>query len=136
MRIKIYNNFPSELKRIENFKLYKTKSKSYLLQNCFYSLQEFLVTMIDSSWVIRVSFNMIQKYIDGLRTVIFTKHGMFGFTWLTCVFWWLSIFIASYCIAGSYPWLVSYGKRILIRNGLYCTLSYILFVYFLRVVGM
>jgi hypothetical protein len=39
--IKIHNNLPSELKRIENFKVFKNKLKSYLLQNCFYSLQEF-----------------------------------------------------------------------------------------------
>jgi hypothetical protein len=30
-----------ELKRIENFKVFKNKLKTYLLQNCFYSLQEF-----------------------------------------------------------------------------------------------
>jgi hypothetical protein len=41
MGIKIHNNLPSEWKRIENFKVFKNKLKSYLLQNCFYSLQEF-----------------------------------------------------------------------------------------------
>jgi hypothetical protein len=32
---------PPELKRIENLKIFKNKLKRYLLQNCFYSLQEF-----------------------------------------------------------------------------------------------
>jgi hypothetical protein len=41
MGINIHNNLPFELKRIENFKVFKNKLKSYLLQNCFYSLQEF-----------------------------------------------------------------------------------------------
>jgi hypothetical protein len=44
MGIKIHNNLPIRLKRIENFKVFKNKLKSYLLQSCF------LVTMIDSSW--------------------------------------------------------------------------------------
>jgi hypothetical protein len=35
---------------------------------------------------------MIQKYLDGFWTVIFPKHAMLGFTWLTCVFGGLSIF--------------------------------------------
>jgi hypothetical protein len=42
MGIKIHNNLPSELKRVENFKIFKNKFKSYLLQNRFYSLQEFI----------------------------------------------------------------------------------------------
>jgi hypothetical protein len=41
MGINIRNNLPSELKRIEHFKVLKKKLKSYLLQNCFCSLQEF-----------------------------------------------------------------------------------------------
>jgi hypothetical protein len=41
MGIKIHNNLPSELKRIENLKVFKNKLKSYLLQNCFHSLQDF-----------------------------------------------------------------------------------------------
>jgi hypothetical protein len=36
MGIKIHNSLPPELKRIENFKVFKNKLKSYLLQNCFY----------------------------------------------------------------------------------------------------
>jgi hypothetical protein len=40
MAIKIHNLL-SELKRIENFKVFKNKLKSYLLQTCFYSLPEF-----------------------------------------------------------------------------------------------
>jgi hypothetical protein len=40
MGIKIHNNLPSELKRIETFKVFKNKL-NYLLQNCFCSLQEF-----------------------------------------------------------------------------------------------
>jgi hypothetical protein len=86
MGTKMGNNLPVELKRIENFKVFKNKLKSYLLQNCFYSLQEFIITMIDSSWVIRVSFDMIRKYIDGLWSVVLTKLAMFCFTWLTCDF--------------------------------------------------
>jgi hypothetical protein len=41
MGIKIHNNLPSKLKRIENVSDFKNKLKSYLLQNCFCSLQEF-----------------------------------------------------------------------------------------------
>jgi hypothetical protein len=41
MGIKIHKNLPFELKRINNFKVLKNKLKSYLLENCFYSLQEF-----------------------------------------------------------------------------------------------
>jgi hypothetical protein len=82
MGIKIHN-LPSELKRVENFKVFKNKFKSYLLQNCFYSLQEL---MIDGSLVTPVSFDMIRKCINGLRSVIFTKRVMLCFTWLTVVF--------------------------------------------------
>jgi hypothetical protein len=39
MGIKIHD-LPSELKRAGNFKVFKNKLKTYLLQNCFYSLQE------------------------------------------------------------------------------------------------
>jgi hypothetical protein len=39
MGIKIHNNLPSELRKIENFKVFKNKLKSHLLKNCFYSLQ-------------------------------------------------------------------------------------------------
>jgi hypothetical protein len=39
MGIKIHN-LTFELKRTENFKIFKNKLKSYLLQNRFYSLQE------------------------------------------------------------------------------------------------
>jgi hypothetical protein len=61
---------------------------------------------------------MIQKYTDGLRTVIFTKCMMLCCTWLTCVFGGLSIFIALCGIAGScHPWLVSYGRGISIKKG-------------------
>jgi hypothetical protein len=41
MGIKLHNNLPTEIKRIENFKDFKNKLKIFLLQNCFYSLQEF-----------------------------------------------------------------------------------------------
>jgi hypothetical protein len=40
MGIKIHNNLPFKLKRIENVKVFKNKLKSYILQNCFYSPQE------------------------------------------------------------------------------------------------
>jgi hypothetical protein len=40
MGIKI-NNLSFELKEIEDFKVFKNKLESYLLKNCFYSLQEF-----------------------------------------------------------------------------------------------
>jgi hypothetical protein len=96
MGIKIHNNLPLEIKRIENVKVFKNKLKSYLLQNCFHSLQELLVTMMGGSLVTRVSLDMIRKCIDGLWTVIFTKHVMICFTWLTCVFGDLSIFIFLY----------------------------------------
>jgi hypothetical protein len=43
MGIKIHNGIPSELKRTENFKVFKNKLKCYLLQNCFYSPQEFVI---------------------------------------------------------------------------------------------
>jgi hypothetical protein len=65
------HNLPSELKRTENCPVFKNKLHSYLLQNCFYSLQDFLVIMIDGSFVIRVSLDMIWEYIDGLWTVYF-----------------------------------------------------------------
>jgi hypothetical protein len=42
--------------------------------------------MIDGSSVIRVSFDTIWKYIDGLCTVIFTKRVMICFIWLIYVF--------------------------------------------------
>jgi hypothetical protein len=41
MGIKLHNNLPTEIKRIENFKDFKYKLKFFLLQNCFYPLQEF-----------------------------------------------------------------------------------------------
>jgi hypothetical protein len=85
MGMKICNNLPFELKRTEHFKVFKNKLRSYLLQNYFYSIQEFLVTMIDGSLVTQVSLYMIWKYADGLRSVIFTEHVMLCFTWLTCV---------------------------------------------------
>jgi hypothetical protein len=72
------------------------KLKHYLFQNFFYTLQEFSVT-IGGSLVIRVSFDMIQKYIDCLWSVIFTKCVMLCFTWMTCIFSGLIIFIALYC---------------------------------------
>jgi hypothetical protein len=40
---KLFNNLPLELKSISDFKLFKSKLKIYLLQNVFYSLQEFFV---------------------------------------------------------------------------------------------
>jgi hypothetical protein len=68
----------------------------YLLQNSFYSLLEFLVTRIEGSLITRVNLDMIGKYIYGLWSVIFTKRVMLCFTWLTCVFGCVSIFIALY----------------------------------------
>jgi hypothetical protein len=55
-----------------------------------------LVTMIDGSLVLPVSFDIIRKCIDGLCTVIFTERVIFCFTWLTCVFGGLNIFIVLY----------------------------------------
>jgi hypothetical protein len=46
MGIKIHNNLASKLKIIEHLKIFKNKLKSYLLQNCFYSLQEFFFLVI------------------------------------------------------------------------------------------
>jgi hypothetical protein len=40
MGIKIFNGLPLELKRIENFNVFK-KLKNYLICNEFYSLHEF-----------------------------------------------------------------------------------------------
>jgi hypothetical protein len=70
MGIKIHNSLPPELKRIENFKVFKNKLKSDLLQNCFYSLQEFLATMMDSSLVARVSFDVVWMNIDGISVCV------------------------------------------------------------------
>jgi hypothetical protein len=39
---KIYNNLPLEIKRVDNFNVFKRKLKNYLLHSAFYSLQEFL----------------------------------------------------------------------------------------------
>jgi hypothetical protein len=52
--------------------------------------------MIDGRLASRVSRDMIWKYTDGLWTVVFTKHVMLCFAWLTCVFSGLSVFIALY----------------------------------------
>jgi hypothetical protein len=54
--------------------------------------------MTDDSFVTRVSLDMIHKYvyIDGLWTVIITQRAMLCFTWLTCVFICLSVFVALY----------------------------------------
>jgi hypothetical protein len=52
--------------------------------------------MIDGSSVIRVNFDKILKYIDGLWTVIFTKRVMLCFTWLTCAFGGLSMYLLLY----------------------------------------
>jgi hypothetical protein len=94
MGIKIHN-LPFELKRIENFKVFKNKLRSYL--KLFLFLQElFLVTTIDGSLVTCVSLDMIRKYTDGLWSVIFTKRAMLCFTWLSWVCGCLSIFIALY----------------------------------------
>jgi hypothetical protein len=93
--------------------------------------------MIDGNVATRVSLDMIWMYVNGLWTVIFTKHVMLCFTWLNCVFGGLSIFIAFYWIAGScHPWLVGYNNGILVKKGLYHTLSCILFCTSLRVVEM
>jgi hypothetical protein len=76
MGIKIHNNLASELKWVENFNVFKNKLKSYY-KTIFIPYESFLVTMIDGSLVIQVSFVMIQKYIDGLWTVIFTNMWFF-----------------------------------------------------------
>jgi hypothetical protein len=60
-----------ELKRIEYFKVFKNKLKIYLLQNCFYSLQEFfLVSVMDGSLVAQVSFDAVWMYIDGISVCV------------------------------------------------------------------
>jgi hypothetical protein len=43
MGIKSFNNLPLQLKSFSDFKLFKSKLKTYLLQIAFYSLQEFLL---------------------------------------------------------------------------------------------
>jgi hypothetical protein len=95
MGIKIHNNLPFKLKRIGNFKVFKNKLKTYYYKTVFILCKSFLVTMIDGSLVTRVSLDMIQKYIDGIWSVIFSKCVMLCFTWLTCVFW-LFKYIALY----------------------------------------
>jgi hypothetical protein len=126
MRIKRHN-LTSELKRIENCKGFKNKLKLFITK-LFLFYTRVLVTT-NGNLVIPVSFDMIQKCINGVRTAIFAKCvTMLCFTWLTCVFGSLSIFIALYWIAGNFhPWLVSYSKGILIKKGLYCTLCCIFF---------
>jgi hypothetical protein len=52
--------------------------------------------MTDGSFVTRVSLDMIRKYINGLWIVNFTQLVILCFTWLTCVFCGVSIFIALY----------------------------------------
>jgi hypothetical protein len=74
MGIKIHNNLPSELRRIENFKVFKNKLKSYLLQNFLFSRGVFLVTMIDGGFVIRVSFDVILKHIQGVSGRVTTTY--------------------------------------------------------------
>lgn len=41
MAIKIYNKLPNSIKSIENANLFNNKLKMYLVNNCFYSLDEF-----------------------------------------------------------------------------------------------
>jgi hypothetical protein len=94
MGIKIRNNLPFELKRIENLRFLKIKN--YLCKTVFILYKSLLITTIDSSLVILVSFDMIRKYINGLWTVIFTKCVMACFICLTYVFGGLSIFIVLY----------------------------------------
>jgi hypothetical protein len=43
MGIKLFTNLPLELKGFSDFKLFKSKLKTYLLPNAFYSLQEFFM---------------------------------------------------------------------------------------------
>jgi hypothetical protein len=43
MGIKLFNNLPLDLKNVAVFKLFKRKLKKYLMQNAFYSLQEFFM---------------------------------------------------------------------------------------------
>jgi hypothetical protein len=52
--------------------------------------------MIDGSLVAQITFDMTQKHTDGLWIVIFTKRATLSFTWLTCVFGGLSIFVTLY----------------------------------------
>jgi hypothetical protein len=80
--IKIHN-LPSELKRVENFEVFKNKLKSYY-ETAFILYKSVFVTMTDSSFVTEVSLDMIGKYTDGLWTVIFTKCVMFS----ELCFWW------------------------------------------------
>jgi hypothetical protein len=81
---------------------------------------------VNVNWCIRC-LNFVFQRIMSATGVWYTQylHG-----WLV-VFGDLSIFMALYWIAGCYhPWLVSYGKGILVKKGLYCTLSCILFCAF------
>ncbi len=42
--VTLYNKLPTELKKFDNFKSFKTKLKKYLLSKTFYSVDEFLNT--------------------------------------------------------------------------------------------
>jgi hypothetical protein len=70
-----------------------------------------------------------QTFIEDIQEALDNKLLVMGI--------FLDLTKALYSIAGScHPWLVSYGKGILIKKGLYCTLSFILCCAFLRVVDM
>jgi hypothetical protein len=52
MGIQLYNKVPNNIKKTEEYKLYKRKLKSFLTEHAFYSLDEFL-----TSWRNGIVFN-------------------------------------------------------------------------------
>jgi hypothetical protein len=44
MGIRLYNKVPKNIKKAEEYKPYKRKLKSFLIEHAFYSLDEFLMS--------------------------------------------------------------------------------------------
>jgi len=42
MGIRLYNNVPMHIKKLEEYKLYKRELKYFLIDHAFYSVEEFL----------------------------------------------------------------------------------------------
>jgi hypothetical protein len=68
MGIKIHNSLPPESKRIENFKVFKNELKSYY--RTVILCRSFLVTMMDSSLVAQVGFDVVWMLSFCGRTMI------------------------------------------------------------------
>jgi len=44
MGIRLYNKVPNNIKKVEEYKPYKRKLKSFLTEHAFYSLEKFLMS--------------------------------------------------------------------------------------------